>query len=95
MNSPSWQPSAPDLLAVREWDDEFVVYNEATGDTHHLGTLAGALLLTLLDHPDGIAEQALVAETMRHVVVPDGTALHAEIGQVLARLAELRLAFAA
>ena len=95
MNPPSWQPSGPHLLAVREWDDEFVVYNEATGDTHHLGTLAGALLLTLLDHPDGIAEQALVAETAPHVVVPDGTGIDAEIGQVLARLAELRLAFAA
>ena len=95
MNAPSWQSSAPHLVAVREWDDEFVVYNEATGDTHHLGTLAGALLLTLLDHPDGMAEHALVAATARRVVVPDGTVLDAEVRHVLARLAELRLAFAA
>ena len=95
MNPPSWQPSGPHLLAVREWDDEFVVYNEATGDTHHLGTLAGDVLLTLLDHPDGMAEPALIAETARHVVVPDRAELDAEIGHVLARLAQLRLAFAA
>jgi PqqD family protein of HPr-rel-A system len=89
----SWQPPPRHSIAIREWDDEFVVYNGATGDTHHLATLAGDVLLTLLDHPDGIALRTLVDTTARRIAVPDGVSLDAEIDGVLARLAQLRLAF--
>jgi PqqD family protein of HPr-rel-A system len=47
--SSHWRVAAPRALALRAWADELVVYNEATGHTHLLGTLAGKLLRTLLD----------------------------------------------
>jgi PqqD family protein of HPr-rel-A system len=88
----SWQAPPPHLVAVREWDDEFVVFNDATGDTHHLGTLAGTVLLVLLDHPDGLSPSALEDEVARRVDVPHDVTLDAEIRNVLDRLAEWRLA---
>jgi PqqD family protein of HPr-rel-A system len=88
-----WQPP-PHPLAIREWDDGFVVYNEATGDTHHLCALAGVVLLTLLDHPEGIRQVAVKAEIRRRVVVPDEASLDVEVEQVLSRLVQLRLASA-
>jgi PqqD family protein of HPr-rel-A system len=90
----SWQAPPPHLVAVREWDDEFVVFNDATGDTHHLGTLAGTVLLALLDHPDGLSPSALEVEVARRVEIPHGVALDAEIRNVLDRLADWRLATA-
>jgi PqqD family protein of HPr-rel-A system len=39
------------LLRRREWDDEVVLYNDLSGDTHLLSGDAIALLLALQDGP--------------------------------------------
>ena len=43
-----WRPLRPQALAWREWDDEFVVFNDDTGSTHHLNALGGEVMLALL-----------------------------------------------
>ena len=43
-----WRPLRPDALCWREWDDEFVVYNDDTGSTHHLNALGGEVMLALI-----------------------------------------------
>jgi hypothetical protein len=55
-----WRSVAPSAIAWREWDGEFVVRNERTGNSHLLGTLAGRVLGILLDagEPLGGAEIA-------------------------------------
>ena len=41
-------------IACREWDDELVVFNEATGHTHQLGPLGRLVLRALLAQPNGL-----------------------------------------
>ena len=92
MQDPTWRPVAPEALALRTWDDELVVYNDATGSTHHLNVLGRAVMQKLLSHPSGIAVSALV----RSIADDAGTAADAELAQAvertLADLAESRLA---
>jgi PqqD family protein of HPr-rel-A system len=87
-----WRPAARDALALREWDDEFVVYNDATGSTHHLTALGGDVLQTLLSHPSGIDEHALVDILATRIDAAPGVSLAAEIEAVLDKLRELDLA---
>lgn len=43
---------APDAkLLWRRWDDEFVVFNDASGDTHLLETVSGTLLQRIAEGP--------------------------------------------
>jgi PqqD family protein of HPr-rel-A system len=54
-----WQVTPGQLLAHCGWDDEFVVYNDLSGDTHLIGGDAMAVLLCL---QEGVRdEQALRA----------------------------------
>jgi PqqD family protein of HPr-rel-A system len=46
------------LLRRREWDDEVVLYNDLSGDTHLLSGDATALLLALQDGPRQAPELA-------------------------------------
>ena len=88
----SWRLVAPDALASRSWDDELVLYNHVTGDTHHLSVLGHAVMTILASHPSGIALAALV----RGIADDAGTSADGELAEVvertLAHLAELRLA---
>lgn len=47
-DSRCWRVVAPERLAVRTWDDEAVVYDDATGSTHLLAPLSAAALAALL-----------------------------------------------
>jgi PqqD family protein of HPr-rel-A system len=89
---PSWRPWSPHALHWRQWDDEFVVYNDATGSTHHLTTLGGDVLLALLNHPAGIEMSTLVLELEQSIEVTDDVSLADEVARVLALLGELQLA---
>jgi PqqD family protein of HPr-rel-A system len=44
------------MLAWRVWDDEFLVYNTASGYTHHLNFLAGEALRSLEAEPASASE---------------------------------------
>ena len=44
------------MLAWREWDGEFLVYNTASGQTHHLNFLAGETLRSLEAEPGSVSE---------------------------------------
>ena len=89
---PCWRLVAPDALASRSWDDELVLYNDVTGDTHHLSVLGHAVMTILASHPSGIALAALVRG------IADGARTSADgelvevVERTLAHLAELRLA---
>src|SRR5437899_12048026 len=42
-----WQVPRENMLTWRVWDDEFLVYNTASGQTHHLNLLAGEALRSI------------------------------------------------
>ncbi len=43
-------------LKWRSWNDEFVVYNDLTGDTHRLDAVAARVLQELSRHPATLDE---------------------------------------
>jgi len=51
-----WTVPAGNMLSWRVWDDEFLVYNTASGYTHHLNFLAGEALRSLEAEPASASE---------------------------------------
>jgi PqqD family protein of HPr-rel-A system len=88
----SWRPLASHLLAWRQWEDDVVLYNDATGSTHQLGPLGGEVMLCLLRYPAGIDAEALVLDMSARVEIPDELQLGAEVQRALDDLALLQLA---
>ena len=88
----SWRLVAPDLLASRSWDDELVVYNDVTGNTHHLSVLGGAVMTMLRSHPSGITLSALVRRIADDAGTDADDELAGAVEATLAHLAELKLA---
>jgi len=87
-----WRVLAPEATVTREWHGEAVLYNEATGSTHHLNVLGRFVMATLLEHPSGIALTALVHRIADDAEdIADGE-LHAAVEHTLATLADLGLA---
>jgi len=83
---------SPECIAWREWDDDLVVYNDATGSTHHLDPLGAEVLLVLLHSPQGIDAVALAREVTARVDSDMGDELPRAIARTLAELAGFRLA---
>jgi hypothetical protein len=87
-----WRLTAPHALAWRELDDELVVYNDATGNTHHFSQFGGIVLLTLVAHPSGVDMNSLVS-TIGVAIQPAARAfLSVATQEALEQLAALRLA---
>ena len=51
-----WTVPVGNLLVWRAWDDEFLVYNTASGQAHHLNLLAGAALRSLEAEPGSASD---------------------------------------
>lgn len=49
-----WRLVPGQLLRAHQWDDEFVVYNDLSGDTHLVDAAAMAILLALQAAPGGL-----------------------------------------
>jgi len=94
MNQTSVWRAATDAIEWREWDGEFVVYNRATGNTHHLNPIGGGVMLALLRHPSGVEMPALVRHVTAAFETTDSEDIAAAIAGVLAELAQLQLAIA-
>jgi PqqD family protein of HPr-rel-A system len=91
-DDPMWCPVAPDAVAWREWEGEVVLYNHATGDTHHLDPFGGSVMLSLLRHPGGIRMRALLQEISAGFETEPIAQLAGDVERVLADLARLHLA---
>ena len=87
-----WRPLRPQALCWREWDDEFVVFNDDTGSTHHLNALGGEVMLALIRHQDGIDVNRLVRDLEQRIETSGDIELAAEIEHTLSQLASLEIA---
>jgi PqqD family protein of HPr-rel-A system len=85
-----WRVIPGQLLDYRSWDDdEFVLYNNLSGDTHLLGAAAIAILLTLKQAP---ATPEALAQSLRAAFEPDTQAeLEQQVSGLLADLKRLHL----
>ena len=80
-----WRISAGQALRFRQFDDEAVLYNDLSGDTHLLGAEALHLLSVLQHGP--AAQAALLASLADALGCAPDAALGAETDAVLASLA--------
>jgi PqqD family protein of HPr-rel-A system len=87
-----WRPLRPQALCWRDWDDEFVVFNDDTGSTHHLNALGGEVILALIRHPDGVDVNGLVRDLEQRIETSADIELAAEIEHTLSQLAALEIA---
>jgi PqqD family protein of HPr-rel-A system len=76
-------------LLLRSWDDEFVVYNESSGDTHLLDGVAGEILQALIAAPAEI--EALVTSLGAKWDTDPSAELHRQIERILVDLQALAL----
>ena len=80
-----WRITPGQALRFRQFDDEFVLFNDLSGDTHLLGDSAMHILSELQRGP--ATGQALLASlAAAHGCAPDA-AFEAEAGVLLASLA--------
>ena len=84
-----WQIVPGQQLATRGWDDEFVLYNNLSGDTHLLDGDSMALLTHLQRAPASLA--ALVATFSDGLEPDDVTALPDTIATLLDQLGKFYL----
>jgi PqqD family protein of HPr-rel-A system len=84
-----WRVISNDALHFRSWDDEVVVYNSLSGDTHLLGSTAAQILLNLQEAP---SDAASLAESLAPFFqIAPGADLPLQIGELLADLNALAL----
>jgi PqqD family protein of HPr-rel-A system len=85
-----WQLMSDQALQLRCWDDEFVVYNNLSGDTHLLGSAAAQILLKLQQAPsDAMTLAESLASSLRVEMMDE--ALAPQIAGLLADLNALAL----
>jgi PqqD family protein of HPr-rel-A system len=87
-----WHAATPSALAWRRFDDEVIIYNDATGSTHQLGALAGEVMISLLQNSSGLALPALVDDLTSRIEVAGSIDVAVEIQRTLDELSELQLA---
>jgi PqqD family protein of HPr-rel-A system len=84
-----WQAISTQAVYVRSWDDEFVVYNSLSGDTHLLGAAAGQILTALQRSPsDETSLTESLCETLDAEPTPQ---ISLQIRAILADLRKLAL----
>lgn len=84
-----WQIAPGQQLASWGWGDEFVLYNNLSGDTHLLDADSVELLAQLQRAPASI--DALVAQLADGVAPDDAQALPDTLATLLAQLEKLYL----
>ena len=55
----NWRATDNDSLHLKTWDDETVVYDEFSGDTHLLSSFAGEILSRLCQLRDPISAETI------------------------------------
>ncbi|HEY8100299.1 MAG TPA: HPr-rel-A system PqqD family peptide chaperone [Burkholderiaceae bacterium] len=84
-----WRVISNEALHFRSWNDEFVVYNSLSGDTHLLGSATAQILLNLLTAPSDAA--TLAAALAPFFEVAPTADLPFQIDQLLSELNTLAL----
>lgn len=89
--NPSWRVVARDAIAVREWDDELVVFSDLDGATHHLAPLGGKVLVALLERPSGSTASDLTARVGTLAGIDEADVLAPAVDETLDELLRLGL----
>ncbi|WP_164932036.1 HPr-rel-A system PqqD family peptide chaperone [Janthinobacterium sp. 17J80-10] len=84
-----WQVIDPAALHARTWDNEVVVYDAASGNTHLLDTVTARVLATVANTP---ADATVIAQALSQLW-PEAPAelVHEQVDAMLAELAGISL----
>lgn len=83
-----WSLRRGQTLQYRHWDDEYVLYNDLSGDTHLLGDTAIVLLTALRQGP---STRAGLVDALRAEFDADPADLESEADELLPHLKRLYL----
>ena len=84
-----WRVISDSALHFRCWDNEYVIYNKLSGDTHLLGQTAGMILLRLQENPTNLMTLAEYLALFLRVELDEKFLFHIE--HILADLEMLAL----
>jgi PqqD family protein of HPr-rel-A system len=84
-----WGVPFANAFAWRIWDDEFLVYNAASGQTHYLNLLAGEALRSLEAEPGSVGE--LVSRLADQFEIAQDSPLLQTIDRLIRQFDELGL----
>jgi len=84
-----WRLMTDQALQFRCWDDEFVVYNSLSGDTHLLDSTAAQILLKLQQAPSDATSLSESLAPLLHAEMDDELVI--QIEQILSDLDTLVL----
>jgi PqqD family protein of HPr-rel-A system len=84
-----WQLVAAHAVKLRAWDDELIVFNYLSGDTHLLGDAAGHIVAILQHSPAD--DRTIAAELCRRMQFGRTDEVIPEVGHILAELKALNL----
>jgi PqqD family protein of HPr-rel-A system len=87
--SPNWRVPPDSVFHWREWDAEYVVYHENSGDTHRLNAVGARALKCLIDRPMAVPE--LTGRVADELGLARSADFSATIDDLLARLRDLGL----
>lgn len=82
---------APDSIAMQEWDDELVVYNDLDGNTHHLAPVGGKVLRALIEKPAGLNANELIARVGTLIGIDEADVLAPAVDDALDELTRIGL----
>lgn len=85
-----WTVEQPQQFAWRSWDDEVVLYDDRTGDTHYFDAASTVVFEQLLLGPQSLRELLCLMAQRLHVIA-DGE-LEAMVENILLILREKRVA---
>jgi hypothetical protein len=87
-----WFATSPATLTWRQWDDEFVFFDAASGATHLLDAGAAGVLIDLAAAPHGLDLRALLGFSEAEFADPAADAEIAALQDVLTALQQAGLA---
>lgn len=90
MNVTNWCAFPDREILVRQWDDELVIYDHQSGDTHLLESLASEIFLHLTAEP--ISTGAIVDHIADRFDLESDDDLFSEVVSILDNLVSLGMA---
>jgi len=84
-----WTIEAPQALAWRSWDGEILLYDDRTGDVHHLDVASAAIFESVLTGPRSLRD--LVASTADRLEVVTDSELDGMVREILRVLSQKRV----
>jgi PqqD family protein of HPr-rel-A system len=84
-----WRITRGCQLLWRRWDEEYIVYNTGSGNTHLLDSISGDVLRYLEEHPSN--QQKLAAELAGGLDLNKTPEISSQIEELLIRFRDLGL----